>query len=71
LNWEIAGPKDIAPLVRARRKDLGLTQAELAGLAEVSPRFVFDLESGKQTIALDKLFAVLRALGLSFELGVK
>lgn len=50
--------------VRARRRALGLTQAELADLAGSSERFVYGLEQGKGTVQLTKLLAVLRALGL-------
>ena len=62
---------DLAAAVRARRKHLGLTQAELADIASVSARFVYDLERGKPTIALDKALLVLDAVGLSFTIGAK
>ncbi|BDP99821.1 type II toxin-antitoxin system Y4mF family antitoxin [Aquiluna sp. KACHI24] len=61
---------DIAELIRSRRKDLGLTQAEAAQLAGVSPRFVFDVENGKKTIAMDRLNLLLDALGLEMKVGV-
>lgn len=54
--------------VRARRVQLRLRQEELADLAGVSERFVYALENGKQTVQLDKLLAVLNALGLHLEL---
>ena len=62
---------DLAAAVRARRKHLGLTQAELADIASVSARFVYDLERGKPTIALDKALLVLDALGLAVTIGAK
>lgn len=62
--------KAINAVVRARRKELGLTQAQLAELAGVSPRFVFDLEAGKPTVSLDRLLVVLKALGLKMNLAV-
>jgi hypothetical protein len=34
----------------------------------VSERFVYALENGKQTVQLDKVLAVLNALGLHLEL---
>lgn len=61
---------DIAELIWSRRKDLGLTQAEAAQLAGVSPRFVFDVENGKQTIAMDRLNLLLDALGLEMKIGI-
>jgi transcriptional regulator with XRE-family HTH domain len=39
--------------------------AELAGVSE---RFVYALENGKQSVQLDKVIAVLSALGLHLEL---
>ncbi len=61
---------EIAELIKARRKDLGLTQAQAAQLAGVSARFVFDVENGKQTIAMDRLTLLLDALGLEMKIGV-
>ncbi len=50
--------------VRQRRKELGLTQVDAAELAGVSERFVRLVESGKVSVRLDKLEALLGALGL-------
>lgn len=61
---------DFAELIRERRKDLGLTQAEAAVLAGVSPRFVFDVENGKPSVALDRLNLLLTALGLEIRIEV-
>jgi y4mF family transcriptional regulator len=57
-----------AEAVRARRRHLALRQNELADLAGVSERFVYALENGKHTVQLDKVLAVLSALGLHLEL---
>jgi HTH-type transcriptional regulator/antitoxin HipB len=54
--------------VRDRRRQLHLRQDELADLAGVSERFVYALENGKKSVQLDKLLAVLSALGLHLEL---
>jgi HTH-type transcriptional regulator / antitoxin HipB len=55
---------DLARLVRARREYLGLRQDELAELAGCSARFVHTVEHAKANVQLDKLLAVLGALGL-------
>ena len=60
----------IAETIRSRRKSLSLTQAEAAALAGVSPRFVYDVENGKSSIALDRLELLLDALGLEISLEV-
>lgn len=59
---------EFAATLRARRRSLRLRQDELADLAEVSERFVYALESGKPSVQLDKVLAVLNVLGLHLEL---
>lgn len=50
--------------VRAARKQQGLTQAELAGLAGVGTRFVSDLENGKSTVQLGLVLHLLNLVGV-------
>ncbi len=54
--------------IRARRKELGLTQAALARYAGCGLAFLYELESGKATVRLDKVLAVLEILGLTLAL---
>ena len=54
--------------VRSRRRDLGLTQVEVAELAGVAARTVHAVEAGKATLRLDALLAVLDAVGLRLDL---
>jgi len=61
----------IGSTVRSRRKALGLTQTDLADLAGCSERFVRFVEAGKATVRVDKLLAVLDALGLELSVGVR
>jgi y4mF family transcriptional regulator len=55
--------------IRSRRKSLRLTQAALADLAGCSSRFVREVEGGKATVRLDKLLALLHALGLELRVS--
>lgn len=55
--------------VRSRRRQLGLRQAMLADLAGVGVAFLYDLEKGKPTLRIDKVLAVLEALGLGLTVG--
>lgn len=55
--------------VRARRRALGLDQAEVATLAGVGLAFLYQLEHGKPTLRIDKLLAVLEVLGLELVLS--
>jgi HTH-type transcriptional regulator/antitoxin HipB len=49
--------------IRAARKQLGLTQSQLALAAGVGVRFVVDLEAGKTTLRLGNVLRVVQALG--------
>ena len=65
----MTGTEVLARSIRSRRKDLGLTQEEVADLAGCSVRFVGFLEAAKPSVQLDKVVAVLGVLGL--ELAVR
>lgn len=55
---------DIASFARQKRKQLGLTQVQLAELAGTGNRFISDLENGKQTMEIEKVITVLAILGV-------
>lgn len=56
-------PEDLGQAVRAARRQLKLTQPQLALAAGVGVRFVVDLEAGKPTVRLAHVLRVLHALG--------
>ena len=58
----------IPSFVKERRKQLRLTQPELAMRAGVGLRFVRELEQGKKNLRLDKVNQVLALFGA--EVGV-
>lgn len=62
-------PREIGRIVRAARRAQGLRQDQLAGAANVGPRFLSELEAGKKTAQVGKVLAVLAALGC--ELTIK
>lgn len=49
--------------VKQRRKQLGLTQLDLAERAGVGLRFIRDLEQGKPSLRMDKVNEVLALFG--------
>lgn len=55
--------KKLRELVKNKRKELGLTQEELAKRAGVGLRFIRDLEQGKETLKTDTLNKVLKLFG--------
>ncbi len=60
--------ESLQQFVKQKRKELKLTQEDLALNAGVGLRFVRDLEQGKQTLRLDKVNDVLALFGK--EVGV-
>lgn len=58
--------KTLAQAIRKRRKALGLTQEDLARLAECGSVLVNQIEAGKATARLDKLLNIMTVLGLEF-----
>lgn len=54
-------------LIAARRKELGLTQKQLAGQLNVSDRAVSKWETGSSVPELDKLVAMSRLFGVSLD----
>ncbi len=63
--------KDLGLLIRQRRKEMGLSQADLAGICKVGNRFLIELEAGKPTIQFDKALHVAANLGLELHLRKK
>ena len=56
-------PESLGQAMRNARKNLALTQPQLALAAGVGVRFVVDLEAGKPTLRLEHILRVLHALG--------
>lgn len=59
--------EEIGATVRQARLAQSLRQDQLAAAAGVGLRFLVELERGKPTVRLDKVLAVLRALGCRLE----
>ena len=53
----------IIEFVKNKRKELGLTQQDLAMRAGVGLRFIRDLEQGKESLKTDTLNKVLKLFG--------
>lgn len=58
---------NLKEIIRFHRKKSGLTQLELAHLADVGKTAIYDLEKGKITIRLDTLLKVLKVLNVRID----
>ena len=65
----IRSPQQLGRALRASRKQLALTQPQLALAAGVGVRFIVDLEAGKPTLRLENVLRVIDALGGEIQLG--
>lgn len=63
----IDNPRQLGELIRRRRRELGLTQTEVADVADTNLRFVSELERGKPTARLENVMRVLATLGIELE----
>lgn len=59
--------QQLGTAIRSQRKELKLTQKELAMTCGTGLRFIIDLEKGKATCQVGKTLDVLQALGLAVE----
>jgi HTH-type transcriptional regulator/antitoxin HipB len=60
--------KQIGEIIKRTRKNLGVTQADLALTSGTGLRFIVELERGKPTCQLEKTLTVLHTLGIRIEL---
>jgi len=61
----------IAKIITQRRKQLKITQLDLALLSEISTRQLSDIETAKVSTTIDTLSKICETLGLSIELKIK
>ncbi|MCD6577270.1 MAG: helix-turn-helix transcriptional regulator [Anaerolineaceae bacterium] len=62
-------PEQIGLAIRSRRKQLKVTQKDLAMTCGTGLRFIIDLEKGKPTCQIGKILQVLQALGIKFQIS--
>jgi y4mF family transcriptional regulator len=58
----VQSPQQLGEVLRAARKQLGLTQPQLALAAGVGVRFIVDLDGGQPTLRLETVLRVIEAL---------
>lgn len=61
-------PQELGRFIRDTRKSLGVTQKNLALASGTGPRFLIELEKGKETCEIGKALKVLNTLGVKITL---
>lgn len=67
----IQSPEQLGQAIRARRRELRLTQQTVADLTGVNRAVVIQLEHGKSTVQLRIVLLVVQVLGMDFELWTR
>lgn len=61
-------PESLAKVIKETRKQLGVTQKDLALTSGTGLRFISDLEKGKPSCQWGKVLTVLQTLGIKLDL---
>ncbi|MDQ1269096.1 MAG: hypothetical protein QG618_402 [Thermodesulfobacteriota bacterium] len=67
-STKIETPEELGRYLLKERRNLKLTQKEISEFTDVGRKFVLELEKGKPTAQIGKVFEVINALGLELHL---
>jgi len=67
-STKINSPEELGLYLLKERKHLKLTQKEISEFADVGRKFIIEIEKGKATAQLGKVFELLNNLGLELHL---
>jgi len=63
----IRNAADLGKLIKMTRKNLAVTQSQVAGVSGLGERFIRELEKGKPSCQLEKALLVAKMLGIKLE----
>ena len=67
----IRDAEDLGEAIRQRRRDMGLTQVQVAETCHCSPRFIGDLERGIAGGNIKQVIRVCRELGMDLYIKLR
>lgn len=65
---KINNPEELGQYLLKERKHLKLTQKEISEFSDVGRKFIIEIEKGKATAQLGKIFELLKSLGLELHI---
>ena len=68
---KVTGPESLGRILQQARMLSGKTQRQQAGELGISQRYVWEIESGKPSLFTERLFAYMRATGVSLQATVE
>lgn len=63
--------QELGKIIQSRRKELKITQIDLALISEISTKQLSNIEQGKVSTTIDMLSKLCETLGFSIELKLK
>ena len=67
---EVKGPEGLGRMLQQGRLVSGLTQRDLAARLDTDQKYIWGLETGKNTIVLERIFAIMRETGVRMYMEV-
>lgn len=71
FRGKVASPKSLGRILQQARLLNGLSQRELAERLNTSQRYIWEIEAGKPSIFVDRLFALMRETGVELTATIK
>lgn len=68
-RYVVDRPRDLGTVLAARREALGISQEDLSEQLGFARSYLSELESGKSTLQLARLFRALHTLGVDVEVS--
>jgi transcriptional regulator with XRE-family HTH domain len=65
LTGNVTNPQDLGRLLQQARLSRGLSQQQVADELGISQGYVSELESGKSSLALTRIFEIMRLTGMT------
>lgn len=71
MSYQFMDAYRFGELLRERRRQLGLSQAEVASQVGASRQWVIDIEKGKERAEIGMAFKLAQVLGVQFKVQTK
>ncbi|MDP9800943.1 HTH-type transcriptional regulator/antitoxin HipB [Arcanobacterium wilhelmae] len=63
-HGRVSGPESLGRMLQQARLVAGLTQRDLAKQLGTTQKYIWELEAGKPSIMMNRLFAAMQATGM-------
>ncbi|MEX2534957.1 MAG: helix-turn-helix transcriptional regulator [Trueperaceae bacterium] len=71
FTGKVTSAKSLGRILQQARLLTGLSQRELAKRLNTSQRYIWEIEAGKPSIFMDRLFALMRETGVELTATIK